>query len=78
MLRASEEERRKKMAGNLPCPYCGGPDARRLDWVSEEAWVDYFRCDDCCAVWTLEKPEPRALPNQISHFLERQDLRRSA
>jgi hypothetical protein len=28
----------------------------RLDYASENAWVDYYRCAACAHVWNLPKP----------------------
>ena len=44
-----------------PCPQCGTLAARRLEYSSAIAWVNYFRCEECGHVSTTPKPrhEPR-------------------
>jgi uncharacterized Zn finger protein len=37
-----------------PCSHCGHP-GRRLEYVSDHAWVDYYRCETCGQVWSCEK-----------------------
>jgi hypothetical protein len=37
-----------------PCPACHQSEGRWLEWVSEQAYVDYFRCF-CGHVWTVSK-----------------------
>ena len=36
------------------CSKCQQP-SRRLEFVSNNAWVDYFRCETCGQVWACEK-----------------------
>jgi hypothetical protein len=36
------------------CSHCDWP-GRRLEYVSDHAWVDYYRCDRCHQVWSSEK-----------------------
>ena len=53
------------------CPSCRDVSSRHLN-LSQEATVDYFRCDKCGHVWTADKQthEPinhvTPLPNQPS------------
>ena len=38
------------------CSKCQQP-SRRLEFVSNNAWVDYFRCETCGQVWACEYPD---------------------
>ena len=39
---------------NAPsCPECGSRHTRWLPATSEGAFVDYFRCESCAAVWVV-------------------------
>ena len=40
-----------------PCPACHGPTTRRLDGASEDAYVNYYRCERCGHVWTTSKDD---------------------
>jgi len=31
----------------LSCVRCTSSDVRRLDYLSQNAWVDYYRCAAC-------------------------------
>jgi hypothetical protein len=42
-----------------PCPKCSSAKVHRLDFASENAWMDYHRCAACGHVWT--EPRPNAL-----------------
>ena len=44
----------------LPCVRCTSAEVRRLDYVSQDAWVDYYRCSSCGHVWNVPKVRPRA------------------
>jgi hypothetical protein len=39
----------------LPCPSCDKPTPRLLDTSSKDAAVNYYRCDHCGHVWTIDK-----------------------
>jgi predicted RNA-binding Zn-ribbon protein involved in translation (DUF1610 family) len=43
---------------NRPCPNCGKAAGRFLVETSKDARVDYYRCDSCGAVWTLDRIDP--------------------
>ena len=38
------------------CPSCRGLRNRWLKQCSQDAIIDYFRCDDCAHVWWIDKP----------------------
>ena len=40
-----------------PCPRCHALPTRRLEEISKDAWVSYYRCDLCGCVWTFPKGE---------------------
>ena len=44
-----------------PCFICG-ITARFLKEVSNNSDVDYYRCDRCGAVWTLDRADPNKPP----------------
>lgn len=48
------------------CP-CGHPGpATYLEWTSSIAHVDYYRCDECGHVWTVQRPlADRTIPTPI-------------
>jgi hypothetical protein len=39
-----------------PCPRCGQSVPRWLEASSRDAWVNYYRCDQCGHVWAVAKP----------------------
>lgn len=41
------------------CPQCLKATGRHLPHSSAEAWVDYYRCDDCGYIWTIKKGTDR-------------------
>ena len=41
-----------------PCPHCRKPAPRHLPHSSEQALVNYYRCDDCGHVFAIEKGQP--------------------
>jgi hypothetical protein len=41
-------------AATAPCPHCQGL-ALWLENVSQEAYVDYYRCSKCALVWNVRK-----------------------
>ena len=47
------------------CPKCSR-DGRLLESASENAWVFYYRCDDCGHVWSYEKKQPNAPPKDVT------------
>ena len=42
---------------NRPCPNCGKAAGRFLPETSKDARVDYYRCDLCGTVWTLDRTD---------------------
>ena len=44
---------------DCPCPVCER-SARWLDAASQDAHVDYYRCDGCGHVWNVPKGQPDA------------------
>jgi hypothetical protein len=38
----------------LPCPNCQTPTRRAMD-LSEQTYVNYYRCDACKHIWTTDK-----------------------
>lgn len=38
-----------------PCPSCGVPVTRRLDFTSQYADVNYYICERCGHIWTISK-----------------------
>jgi hypothetical protein len=47
------------------CQQCEGP-GRVLEAASQTAWVDYYRCDACGHVWTLDKKDLEAPPRDVT------------
>jgi uncharacterized Zn finger protein len=47
------------MAEERACPDCGTPE-RRLSIRS--SLVEYYRCDNCGGIWTIDKYHPEAPP----------------
>lgn len=47
------------------CPQCHR-QGRFLEAASQEAWVDYYRCDVCGHVWAQSKEDPNAPPRDIT------------
>lgn len=41
-----------------PCPACGHPAPRFIPSVSQDAHVNYYRCDGCAHVFTVRKDQP--------------------
>ena len=41
-----------------PCPACGAKTPRHMDEASRDAFVYYYRCDNCGHVWTINKQDP--------------------
>ena len=50
-----------------PCPECRTLAARLLEAVSNDAHVNYYRCEKCGHVFTLPKGEVGAVPTAITH-----------
>lgn len=48
-----------------PCPDCGGA-GRFLTDSSENASVDYYRCDRCGAVWVLDRVDSGKPPRIVT------------
>ena len=40
------------------CPKCQSNNLRFLDGASDEALVNFYRCDKCGHVWTVSKYDP--------------------
>jgi hypothetical protein len=38
----------------VPCPNCHAPTRRAMD-LSEQTYVNYYRCDGCKHIWTTDK-----------------------
>jgi len=36
-----------------PCPACGRDDSRKLQCISPDVALDYYRCDACGHVWIV-------------------------
>jgi uncharacterized Zn finger protein len=49
-----------------PCLACQSLAVRWLETVSEEAQVNYYRCERCGHVWTLPKGQIDADPTPIT------------
>jgi hypothetical protein len=47
------------------CPLCGKP-GRFLPDSSAEAYVEYYRCDACHAVWCYNPSTPEQRPNCVT------------
>ncbi len=58
-----------------PCPECRTLTARLLDNISNDAHVNYYRCQACGHVWTLPKGEMDAVPTAITHRNDEEDNR---
>jgi len=41
-----------------PCPDCGAPTPRKLDGMSADVQVWYYRCEKCGCVWNVPKAQP--------------------
>ncbi len=50
-----------------PCPECHTPAPRLLEALSNDAHVNYYRCQQCGHVWTLPKGEIDAVPTAITY-----------
>ena len=37
------------------CPHCDGRAVTAIDFRSKAGWIDYFRCQECGAVWNVPK-----------------------
>jgi hypothetical protein len=44
---------------------------RLLEYTSQDAVVEYYRCDTCGHIWTLEKANPDAPPIAVTVKLEK-------
>jgi transposase-like protein len=40
------------------CPKCQSENPRFLNGASDEAMVNFYRCDECGHVWTVQKSNP--------------------
>lgn len=47
------------------CPLCGTP-GRFLPDSSADAYVEYYRCDTCHAVWCYDRSTPDKRPNSVT------------
>jgi len=45
-----------------PCPACRDPTPRRLDFTSDTATVNYYRCQ-CGHIWTASKKDGAIVHN---------------
>ena len=43
---------------DAPCPVCDQPTPRRLDDVSKDAYVNYYRREACGHIWTVNEKDP--------------------
>jgi transposase-like protein len=59
----------------IRCPHCDRYNTFRLDGLSDGTRIDYFRCDDCCHVWTLPKGDVGAAPSHARARPLKADLR---
>lgn len=48
------------------CVHCGRPSPHGLPGISQQAWVLYFRCDSCGAVWSVPKDDLAATPHMVT------------
>lgn len=39
-----------------PCRRCAHPAPRWLEASSQDAWVNYYRCEACGFIWHVPKP----------------------
>jgi transposase-like protein len=53
------------MNNRTQCPRCQLAGSH-LAASSEGARVDYFRCDRCGHVWTVDKNDPKAKPRDVT------------
>jgi len=47
------------------CPFCSHQTPRSLDKTSADAYENYYRCDQCGAVWNVLKSNPLGFPNVV-------------
>ena len=47
------------------CPICQA-QGRLLENVSQDALVEYYRCDKCSHIWTHDKTNPNSPPNLVT------------
>ena len=47
------------------CPHCSR-QGKLLEHVSQDAMVEYFRCDRCNQAWTHQKNDPTSPPVDIT------------
>jgi len=47
------------------CPVCGR-EGRFLEASSQQSDVDYFRCDGCGHVWSLNRKNPKSPPRDVT------------
>ena len=50
------------------CPECKRP-GRLLEAASQNAWVNYYRCDACGHVWTYDKNDLNAPPRHVTNSM---------
>jgi len=50
-----------------PCLACQSPAVRWLESLSEDAYVNYFRCEKCGHVWAMPKGQTDAVPTVITN-----------
>jgi hypothetical protein len=60
-----------RASASPPCALCLSTDTRRLDFLSMQAPVDYYRCSACGNLWRepkkkLEATSPDGTPHQRS------------
>jgi hypothetical protein len=49
---------------SCPCGHRSRPN--HLEWTSSFAHVDYYRCDECGLVWTVQRPlAERTIPTPM-------------
>jgi rubredoxin len=47
------------------CPRCK-KQGRLLEHISQDALVEYYRCDPCNHAWTHAKGDPQAPPQDVT------------
>jgi len=68
-----------RRALNIPCPFCGGIDLRRDDWVDDEGDdIDAIECRTClgsapAAVWVMRSGAHAPLPASVVEALNSGD-----
>ena len=54
-----------------PCPICRHSTPRWLETCSQDAYVNYYRCEPCGHVWTVPKNDPNGLVTPVTTKADR-------